>query len=107
MSVEDGVRKRLGRNARVLPTFFGRSEIGDVGADDGGFVEWLDDEDVEVGGDKPALTRSIRRVSTGPANLAGAAEDDQEFEARFVCGAIAQAGVLGALCGEIRARRKG
>src|SRR5882672_4495292 len=83
-SVEDGMRKRVGRNARVLPTFFGRSQIGNVGTEDGRFAEWLDNENVQVGGDKPALTRSIRRVSAGPANLAGAAEDSEKFETRFI-----------------------
>src|SRR5690242_14559689 len=104
------MRKRIGRNARVLPAFFCGGEIGNVGADDGRFVEWLDNEDVQIGGDKPALTRSICRLSTGPANLARAAKYDEKFKARFVRGAIAEAGVLGAFrckvtaCGEKRSR---
>src|SRR5258707_11131153 len=102
------MRKRVGRNASVLPTFFGRCQIGNVGADDGRFAERLDNKDIQVGRDKPALARSIRRVSAGPANLAGTAKDNEKFEARFVRGAIAETSVLSAFrcevtaCGEKR-----
>ncbi len=67
-------------------------------------MQRLNDEDVQVGGDEPALTRGVVGFAAGPADLAIAMEDDKKFEARFVGGAVAEAGIFGALCCEIRAR---
>jgi len=99
---KDGAVESFGSNAGFLPPLFRGGEIRDVRANDGGFVERLNYEDVETSGDEPALARGILGFAAGPAELTGALQDDEEFEARFIGGAIAEARVLGAFRGEVR-----
>src|SRR5262249_50328030 len=71
--------------------------------DEGRLLQGLDDEDVEIGWNEPAFSRGVVGFAAGPADLPAAAEDDEQFEAGSVSGAIAEGSVFGAFRGEVRA----